>query len=252
MADGAAPAIERRARAATIVRPMAKTSATKIDARVRTSEGSRAVRRLRREGRVPGVLYGGGEDPVAFDVDARELRHALAASGAVLDVSLEGDSASAVVKSADRHPVRGETMHIDLIRVDLKKPIQATVVVDLVGAADAPGVREGGVLDQVTREVTVEALPNEIPETIEHDVSGLKMNDTIHLSALTPPSGVTLVDDLEETVLATLSAPRLEVEAEEEIEQETELVGGAAEAQGEAATADEAAEEAKAPDTTSE
>lgn len=234
---------------------MAKTSATKLDARLRTAEGSRAARRLRREGRIPGVLYGGGDDPVPFDVDARELRHALAAAGAVLDVSLDGQSASAVVKHAERHPVRGETIHVDLLRVDLDKPIQATVVLDLVGADDAPGVREGGVLDQVTREVTVEALPAYIPETIQHDVSGMEMNDTLHLSAVTPPEGVTLVDDLEETVIATISAPRLEVTSDEEIEQETERVGdagGAAEAGGEATTADEAAEAAKAPDTTSE
>ncbi|HEU4657461.1 MAG TPA: 50S ribosomal protein L25 [Capillimicrobium sp.] len=234
---------------------MAKTSATKLDARLRTAEGSRAARRLRREGRIPGVLYGGGEDPIAFDVDARELRQALASAGAVLDVSLDGKSSSAVVKHAERHPVRGETVHVDLLRVRLDQPIQATVVVDLVGAEDAPGVREGGVLDQVTREVTIEALPTEIPESIQHDVSGAEMNDTIYLSALTAPSGVTIVDDLEETVLATVTPPKLEVEADEEIEQETERVGeagGAAEAEGEATTADEAAAEAEAPDTTSE
>lgn len=233
---------------------MAKTSATKLDARVRTPEGSRATRRLRREGRVPGVLYGGGEDPIAFDVDARELRHALAASGAVLDVALDGESASAVVKSADRHPVRGETMHLDLIRVDLKKPIQATVIVDLVGAEDAPGVREGGVLDQVTREVTIEALPNDIPESLEHDVSGMEMNDTIYLTAVTAPSGVTIVDEHEETVIATLSPPRVEVETDEEIEQETAVVGEAGtteEGSGEE-TAEAAADDADAPDTASE
>lgn len=228
---------------------MAKTSATKLDARVRTAEGSRAARRLRREGRIPGVLYGGGEDPIAFDVDARELRIALAAAGAVLDVALDGTSASAVVKHAERHPVRGETIHLDLIRVDLNQPIQATVIVDLVGAEDAPGVREGGVLDQVTREVTIEALPSEIPESIQHDVSGLAMNETLLLSAITPPSGVTLVDDLEETVLATLTPPKLEVETEDEIETETERVGEAAEApEAEAAPA----EEAEASEETSE
>src|SRR3954468_24992440 len=103
--------------AATIVRPMAKTSATKLDARARSSASSRATRRLRGTGRVPGVLYGGGEDPVAFDVDARELRHALAASGAVLELAIDGDTSTAVVKDSQRHPVRGETMHIDLVRV---------------------------------------------------------------------------------------------------------------------------------------
>ena len=232
---------------------MAKTSATKLDARVRTPEGSRATRRLRREGRVPGVLYGGGEDPIAFDVDARELRHALAAAGAVLDVDLDGSSASAVVKHAERHPVRGETIHLDLIRVDLKKPIQATVIVELHGADDAPGVREGGVLDQVTREVTIEALPNDIPESLVHDVSGMEMNDTIYLTAVTAPNGVTIIDEHEETVIATLSPPRVEVESDDEIETETELVGesgGEAAADGESSDAD--AGDADASDTPSE
>jgi large subunit ribosomal protein L25 len=226
---------------------MAKTSATKLDARARTPAGSRATRRLRREGRIPGVLYGGGEDPVAFDVDARELRHALAARGAVLDVAIDGETSSAVLKSADRHPVRGETTHIDLLRVRLDVAIQATVVVELQGADEAPGVVEGGVIEQVTREVTIEALPTEIPESLVADASGMAMHDTLLLSAVKAPSGVTIVGDLEETVVATLTPPRLAEPAEEEIEQETELVGegveaaeasaeGEGDAEGEAAT----------------
>ncbi|HWV84482.1 MAG TPA: 50S ribosomal protein L25 [Capillimicrobium sp.] len=214
---------------------MAKTSATKLEARERTPAGSRATRRLRREGRVPGVLYGGGQDPIAFDVDARELRHALAARGAVLDVALGSETASAVLKHADRHPVRGETTHIDLLRVRLDVAIQSTVLLELQGADDAPGVREGGVLEQVTREVNIESLPTEIPESIVVDVSGLGMQETLHLSAVTPPEGVTLLDDLEETVVATITPPRLSTETEDEIEQETEVVGEAqpaAEAEG--------------------
>jgi large subunit ribosomal protein L25 len=221
---------------------MAKTSATKLDARPRTSEGSRAARRLRREGRIPGVLYGGGEDPVAFDVDARELRHALAATGAVLDVNLDGASSAAVVKHTDHHPVRGETIHLDLIRVNLNVAIQATVALELTGVDDAPGVVAGGVLDQVTREVTIEALPTEIPESLVHDVSGMEMNDTLFLTSVSAPAGVTIVGDAEhlaELVVATLAPPRLEIETDEEIETETERVGeGQAGAEGEAAQGD--------------
>jgi len=223
---------------------MAKTTATKLEARVRTPAGSRATRRLRREGRVPGVLYGGGQDPIAFDVDARELRHALAARGAVLDVSLGSETASAVLKHADRHPVRGETTHIDLLRVRLDVAIQATVLLELQGADDAPGVREGGILEQVTREVNIEALPTDIPESIVVDVSGMGMQETLHLSAVTPPEGVTLLDDLEETVVATITPPRLSTEVEDEIEQETEVVGEAqpaAEAEAEGDAGEEAA-----------
>lgn len=219
---------------------MASNSPTRLQATPRTIEGSRSTRRLRRSGRIPGVLYGGGKDPVAFDVDARELRLAIAASGAVVEIAIDGDASPAVVKDTQRHPVRGETMHVDLLRVDLTQAIQATVTLELTGGEDAPGVTEGGVLEQVTREVTIEALPNEIPEHLTVDVSGMAMNDTLTLAAVTAPSGVTIVDDLDETVIATLTPPRLEVESDEEIEQETERVGD-----DEGVTADEAADEAQ-------
>jgi large subunit ribosomal protein L25 len=216
---------------------MATTQGTRLALTPRdTTGGSRATRRLRRTGQVPGVLYGGEGEPVSFSVDARELRHALAARGAVLDLEIDGSTQPAVLKDAHYHPVRGETMHIDLLRVRLDVAIHATVPIELTGGDAAPGVVQGGVLDQVTREVNVEALPTDIPETISFDASAMQINDTVYLSALQPPQGVTLLDDLEETVLATLSPPNVDVEAEEEaeeaIEQETGVVG---EGEGEAA-----------------
>jgi len=218
-----------------------------------TSGGSRATRRLRRSGQVPGVLYGGEGEPVSFTVDARELRHALAASGAVLDLELEGTSTPAVLKDAQYHPVRGETMHVDLLRVRLDVAIHATVSVELTGADEAPGVVAGGVLDQITREVNVEALPNDIPETITFDVSKMEINDTLYLSSLAAPKGVTLLDDLEETTLVTLSPPNVDVEAEEEaeeaIEQETGVVG---EGEGDEEAAADAEESADADDSSDE
>ena len=206
------------------------TQGTKLTLSARdTSGGSRAVRRLRRSGRVPGVLYGGDREPVAFHVDARELRIALAARGAVLDLHLEGQDTPAVLKDSQVHPVRAETQHVDLLRVNLNVAIAATVPVHLDGTEQAPGVVAGGVLDQVTHTVNVEALPGDIPEEIRYDVSGLEMNDTVHLSALTPPRGVTITDDLEETVLATLTPTTVDVEADEAaaeaIEEETGVVG---------------------------
>lgn len=208
---------------------MAETT-TKLDVSSRAAGGSREVRRLRRSGRVPGVLYGGGGDSVSFDADARELRLALARSGAVLDLSVDGGKATPVVlKETQRDPVRGETVHIDLLRVRLDQAIHAVVPIELTGTEDAPGVKEGGVLEQITREVNVEALPTAIPESIVYDVSEMVIGDTLLLSVLVVPEGVTLLDDLEETVVVTLSPPRLQTEAEEEIESETELVGEASE-----------------------
>jgi large subunit ribosomal protein L25 len=217
------------------------STATQLTVKSRAADGSRAARRLRRSGRVPGVLYGGGAEALSFDVDARELRLALAQSGAVLDLSIDGGAATPVVlKETQRNPVRGETVHVDLLRVRLDRAIHAVVPVELAGVDASPGVREGGVLEQITRELNVEALPTAIPEAIVHDVSELQIGDTVTLAAVSVPEGVTLLDDLEDTVVATLTAPRLQTETETEIEGETEVVGeGGAAAEGEAASGEE-------------
>jgi large subunit ribosomal protein L25 len=214
---------------------MADTT-TKLNVNSRSAQGSRAARRLRRTGRVPGVVYGGGAEAVGFDADARELRHALAGSGAVLDLAIDGQKPTPVVlKEAQRHPLHGETTHVDLLRVKLDEEISATVPLELTGIEEAPGVKEGGVLEQITRELNVQALPTAIPEAIVHEIGEMEIGETILLSAIAAPAGVTFLDDQEETVVATLSPPRLQAQQEEEIEAETELVGEAADGQEEAA-----------------
>ena len=213
------------------------TDTAKLAVACRQPHGSRSVRRLRHTGRVPGVLYGGGAEPLSFDVDARELRLALASAGAVLDLVIDGAKPTPVVlKEAQRHAVRGETIHVDLLRVRLDQPIHAVVPLELVGVEDTPGVKEGGVLEHLTRELNIEALPTTIPESIVHEVGEMQIGDTLALGAIPAPEGVTLLDD-EEVIVATLSAPRLQAEVEAEIEAETELVGEAAEGQGEASAA---------------
>jgi large subunit ribosomal protein L25 len=200
-------------------------SSTNLVVSSRAADGSRAARRLRRAGRVPGVLYGGGGDAVGFDVDARDLRLALARSGAVLDLSIDGAKATPVVlKEAQRDPVRGDTVHIDLLRVRLDEAIHAVVPLELEGVDDAPGVKEGGILEQIVRELNVEALPTAIPESIVHAVGEMQIGETIGLDQVAMPDGVALLDEVEEVVVATLSPPRLQAEAEE-LEAETELVG---------------------------
>ncbi len=199
----------------------------------RDVEGSRSTRRLRRTGFVPGIVYGGGAEPLPFQVDARTLRQALAHGGAVITLTLEGgESTPVVLKDHHRHPVTGNMLHVDLLRVDLSERITATVVLDLVGADDAPGVKAGGVLEQVTRELNIEALPNAIPDLLHHDVSAAEIGDTITLDAIAAPEGVTLLDD-PETVIVTVTPPRLSTEADDEIEQETEVVGERAAGEGE-------------------
>jgi large subunit ribosomal protein L25 len=211
------------------------TATTKLDVASRDPDGSRSARRLRRTGRIPGVLYGGGSDPVSFSVEARELRLALAGSGAVVDLSIDGAKATPVVlKEAQRDPVRGETTHVDLLRVRLDKPIHAVVPLELTGVEDTPGVKEGGILEQLTRELNIEALPTAIPESIVHELGELNIGDTLALEAIAVPEGVTLLDELTTTV-ASVSAPRLQTEEEIELESETELVGESDGESGEAA-----------------
>ena len=219
----------------------------------RAPEGSRSARRLRREGLVPGVIYGGDGGPEHFAVDARILRNTLAHSGAILEVSIDGGTGVPVlVKDLQRHPVRGEAVHVDLLRVNMSETIQTTVMLELTGAEQAPGHVEGGVLNQEARELNIEALPGDIPDSIVFDVSSMEMNATLTLSAVTAPRGVTLLDDPEETVIATITPPTAEP-VEEEIETETALVGEDGEPlEGEALEAAQAEAEAQAEGDTGE
>src|SRR6266540_3025708 len=180
--------------------PLMASQSTKLSISARGVSNSRATRRLRRSGQVPGILYGGDAEPLAFTVDERELRHALAARGAVVELQLGKDATPAVLKDAQRHPVRGTTLHVDFLRVRLDVAIHAVVALELIGGDDAPGVKEGGVLEHITREVNIEALPTDIPERLELDVSQMQVNDTLQLSAVAAPSGVTILDDVDETV----------------------------------------------------
>lgn len=204
---------------------MATLDTETLEVTARTDHGSRSMRRLRRAGRVPGVIYGGKGDPVAFDVDARIMRNMFKAAGALLQVSVDGGKAEPVlIKDVQHHPLRGDIVHADLLRVDMNVAIQAQIPVELTGADDSPGVDQGGILNQEARELTVEALPADMPEVITFDVSKLEMNETVTLADLGVPSGLTVVGDPAEIVVATITPPTLEP-TEDEIETETAVVG---------------------------
>jgi large subunit ribosomal protein L25 len=221
---------------------MARTR-EKLKAAPRTDFGSRSARRMRREELVPGVVYGGGAEARPFQAGEREIRNVLAGGQALFDLELEGSKAvPVVVKEQQLHPVRGNLQHIDLQEVKLDEEIQAEVAIELEGAETAPGVKGGGVLEHVTREITVEALPTAIPERLVADVSAMEINDTLQLSAIDPPEGVKFVaEDPDEVTIATLSPPRVEEEPEPAVEEEAELVGE----EGEAPAAEEGGEEAE-------
>jgi large subunit ribosomal protein L25 len=199
---------------------------TTLNVAPRTEFGSRTARRMRREGLVPGVVYSGGSEATSFQVSERDVRGVIAEGAALFDLSVDGGKARpVVVKEQQLHPVKGTLRHIDLQEVNLKEAIQADVLIELEGVDDAPGVKESGVLEHVTREITVEALPTDIPDKIVVDVSAMEINDTLQLSSIEAPKGVTfIVEEDEEVTIATLAPPRVE-EAAPVIETETELIG---------------------------
>ena len=207
--------------------------------------GSRNARRLRKQGFVPGVLYGKGHAR-AIVVGERDLRTALTGPSGlhgIVDVVIEGQKTPhhAVLKQYQQHPIRGTLTHVDFHEVRLDQAIQATITVQLIG--EAPGSKVGGVIQQVMRELRVEALPAAIPEHVEADLSGLEVGEILRLEDLPAIEGVTFLDDPHETVIATCSLPRGLTEAEEAgegVEGEGELGEGEA---GAAEAADETASE---------
>jgi large subunit ribosomal protein L25 len=196
----------------------------RLEVKARESRGSADSRRLRGKGLVPGVLYGAGKKPHPFCVEERALRRTLTGEHglhAILDVVLDGQKTPhhAVLKDYQLDPTRARLLHIDLHEVRLDQTIHAQVVVELVG--ESQGVNEGGVLTQVLREVNVEALPMEVPDRLELDISGMAIGDSLRLADLRAPEAVALLDD-PETVLATVTPPT-KVELPEEVVEEEEL-----------------------------
>lgn len=193
---------------------------------------------------MPGVLYGPAFEPRAFVVPEADLRHALTGehgAHAILDVVVgdEKKPHSAILKDYQRDPVRSGLLHVDLHVIRLDQTIQSSVAVVLIG--EAPGAKAGGVVTPSARELSVEALPAQVPDQIEVDVSSLEIGDLLHLSDLTLPEGVVFLDDAD-TLLVSVTLPSLvveEVEEEEEGEEEA--------AEGEAAEGESPAGEAEAP-----
>jgi large subunit ribosomal protein L25 len=211
-----------------------------VSVRDAAQRGSRVSRRLRREGLIPGVLYGKG-DTRAIAVPERRLRAALTGPSGmhgIVDVVLEGQTTEhhAVLKDYQQHPIRGTITHVDFHEVRLDQPIQTAVAVRLVG--EAAGTKAGGVLTLVARELNVEALPMEIPEHVDVDVSAMEIGDTLRLAEVATIEGVTFLDDLDETVIANVAAPRTQEELEE--------LEAPAEGEAEEAAEGEAPEEAAA------
>jgi len=189
----------------------------KLEVLEREDRGSRPSRRLRAQGLIPGVLYGKGHSR-AIVVPERDLRTAMTGpSGlhAILDVVIKGQTTvhPSILAEYEQDPIRGTISHIDLREVRLDQPIHATVIVHLVG--ESAGVKTGGVLSLIARELQVEALPADVPEHVDVEVSALELGDVLRLADIPAIEGVTFLDDPHETVIATVSMPRGYAEIEE-------------------------------------
>jgi large subunit ribosomal protein L25 len=196
-----------------------------LRADVRTESGSRPAKRLRRQGLIPAVVYGRGTDPISVMVSARDLYGALhteAGANAIINLEVDGGKVVTVAREIQRHPVRGEIAHLDFIKVSLDEAIQAEVGVEYIG--EPYGVREDdAVVEAIEVSVMIEALPTEIPSSIQLDISDMNVGDTLTIADLPAIDGVVYVDD-EDRPLVSVLVPRL-VEEPEEIEGLEDLEG---------------------------
>lgn len=205
-----------------------------LHATPRPPQGTRSARRLRGQGKVPGVVYGLGGDPVPLTVDWRDLRAALVTEqglNAIINLELDGQRTPTLVKEIQRHKVRRDVLHVDFIRVDLDKPVEVEVPIHLEGEAEA--VTAGnGVVDQVLTALLVSAKPADIPPQLLLDISGLEIGHALRVGDLELPEGVTTNVDPEDPV----------VTASHQVVEVPEPVEGEEGAEGEEAAAGEAPE----------
>ncbi len=184
-------------------------------AEFRETQGKGASRRLRREGKVPAILYGGHSEARALTLSHQKLMIMLENErfySTILSLKLGDQSQAAILKDVQRHPFKNAVVHIDLQRVEDNEKIRISIPLHFVGAAVAPGVKtQGGIVSHLRNDVEVSCLPKDLPEFIEVDMSSLGLNESIHLSQLKVPAGVELVSlAKEDAAVAAIYSPRAE------------------------------------------
>ncbi len=187
-----------------------------LTAVARPERGSRPSGRIRRAGQVPAVVYGLGEEATSVSVGARELSHILAGeagANTLITLEIDGQQHLTLARQIQRHPTRGDLVHVDFIRIRRDVAVMAEVPLEVVG--EAPGTRQGGMLDQVLFHLTVEAMPADIPSGIEVEVGALDLGDQIRVGELTLPPGVSTPQDPDDLVVH-VTVPRGLEEAPEE------------------------------------
>ncbi|HKL12801.1 MAG TPA: 50S ribosomal protein L25/general stress protein Ctc [Halanaerobiales bacterium] len=191
-----------------------------IDVEKREKTGKGVARKLRKEGLIPGVVYGRNREPQALTVDPDDLKGKLY-SNAIIDLSIDGEEETVMIKDFQKDVIKEDIIHVDFQHIAMDETISITVPIKLVG--DAPGVREGGVLQQLMREVDIEVLPTDIPDEVELDINELTLSDSLEVSDLEVPEEVTILNSPED-VIVTIVAPSEEIEEEEEEELEEEFI----------------------------
>jgi large subunit ribosomal protein L25 len=221
----------------------------KLKAEPRDSTGSGPAHRTRTIGRVPAVVYGHGMDPLHVTVDARELFHALhtdAGTNVLIDLKVNSDNFLTLPREIQRDHIRGRFLHVDFLRVARDEKITVEVPIHLVG--EAPGVKEGGLIEHHLWSVQVECFPQDVPPHIEADVSGLGMNEQLRVGDLRPPQKGSILTPSEETLVSVVPPQVLRVEEEEEAAAEEAELAEAAAAEGAEAEGGEAPPEESPPE----
>ena len=168
-----------------------------LTAESRTDTGKGASRRLRHAGKIPAIIYGSGKDPQALTLSHNEVLRNLeheAFYSHILSIKIDGSETRAILRDLQRHPSRPVILHMDLQRISETEKLKTHAPLHFIGEDVAPGVKEGGLVSHDLTEVSIECLPKDLPEFIEVDISALDIGDSIHLSGLTVPEGVTLIE----------------------------------------------------------
>lgn len=227
-----------------------------LHATPRAPEGTRSVRRLRATGKVPGVVYGLGGDPINLTVDWRELRAALVTDqglNAVIHLDIDGSTTPTLLKDMQRHPVRRNVLHVDFLRVDLDKTVDVEVSISLEGEAELVA-RENGVVDQILTSLLITAKPNDIPSGLTIDITSLEIGSSLHVRDIALPAGVTTSIDPDDTVVSAQHGisdaefEAAEAEVAGDVEGEEGAEGEAAEGEAEGGDAAASADGGEAPE----
>lgn len=224
-----------------------------FEAQTRTATGKPGARRLRSEDKVPAIVYGAGKEPMPISLSHNKVIKALeheAVYSHILTLKVDGQAEKVVLKALMRHPTKPKILHMDFLRINTKEKLTMRVPLHFLGEAKAPGIKEMGILSKLITHLDVSCLPSDLPEYIEVDISGLGIGDSIHMSAVQLPKGVTLahaiVDEEHDQVVVSIHESRAEEETDTAAPVAVETVITGQKSPEEIAAADAAAAKEKA------